>query len=459
LDMSILDGTATGMTIVQPYTFTGDITVKYRFLAGDEANIGGMARAYQQFLVDEGVLTPLSGQADRSFYLDIIAAADIQRNLLGTPYMTTEVMTTLEDANEILNLLEANGINTVQMQFHGWFNRGLNHDAAKRINPVSGIGTGREMSALNQRLAVAGGGLYPAVNFQFTAGNSRNFNRAFEAARDPAGFIGLMGPVARDLLTNRTVRHVNDLRVLVSPGVLPFHIDRFIPALNNYADINTLALIDLGDILPESMYQRGAVDREHSRLIAAEQLERLQSHFPQIVIYGGNDYSLGVASHLIGVPTQADMFYIIDRSVPFYQMVVHGFIEYAGDSVNLREHVDVRQSLLTSLATGASPRYTWTAQPTRLLFLSPHERMYSTYYVNWIAEAAEHYRIFNDIYRNLRTERIVDFRNLTDTRQVSVTIFSNGTHIYVNNTSNPFEYNGIIIEPNWFYVSYAGEGF
>jgi hypothetical protein len=207
------------------------------------------------------------------------------------------------------------------------------------------------------------------------------------------------------------------------------------------------------------MYQRGAVDREHSRLIAAEQLERLQGHFPQIVIYGGNDYSLGVASHLIGVPTQADMFYIIDRSVPFYQMVVHGFIEYAGDSVNLREHVDVRQSLLTSLATGASPRYTWTAQPTRLLFLSPHERMYSTYYVNWIAEAAEHYRIFNDIYRNLRTERIVDFRNLTDTRQVSVTIFSNGTHIYVNNTSNPFEYNGIIIEPNWFYVSYAGEGF
>jgi hypothetical protein len=86
--------------------------------------------------------------------------------------------------------------------------------------------------------------------------------------------------------------------------------------------------------------------------------------------------------------------------------------------------------------------------------------MYSTHYVNWIRDAVDHYNIFNDIYRDLRTERIVDFEVLADGRldlagagQVTVTVFEGGTRIYVNNTRNPFIYGDLVIEPHWFYVS------
>jgi len=465
IDMAIMDGQSSEMTVVQPEAFTGDISVKFHFLSGDEASLGGMAGAYQQFLVDSGSLTPLDGPGDRSFYLDIIGAVDMERRILGTPYMSTEVMTTLAEAEDILSLLEAEGVNTVQMQLHGWFNRGINHDVAKNVRLIRAVGTSQELQNLQNRLSQSGGGLFPSVNFLFTNYYSRNINPTFEAARDPAGFIGHMSRVSRDMLSVRFAQFRNDWYLLVSPVALPFHIDSFIPAFERRTGLTSLALADMGDVLTESMYRRNGVDREHSRLISIEQIERLYNNFPNIMIHGGNDYALGVASHLVGVPTTGDMFYIIDYSVPFYQMVVHGFIEFAGTPVNLQANVNPRQALLTSMATGVSPYFALTARPSRVMAQSPHERLHSTYYVNWLEAAIEHYRIFNDIYRYLRGERIVSFEVLADQRldlenpgQVTVTTFSNGTRIYVNNTGLSYEYGDIYIQPNWFYVQGGNYG-
>ena len=457
LDMAIMRGPTTEMTIAQNDAYTGDITVKYHFLYGEDAGLGGMARAYQQYLIDNETLTPIQTAGDRSFYLDIIAEADIWGRVFGTPYWTTETMTTIEESHNIINAI---GINNIQMQLHGWFNRGINHDVASRINIINT--NQRELQALNNRLD---GGLNPVVNFQLTRFNSRRINNTFEVARNPTGLLGVMSPMNREVLSIRAARFANDIYALVSPVTLPFHIDDFLQQYPRRVGLDTLALSDLGCVLTESMYRRNSVDREHSRLIAQEQLNRLYDNFNNLVVFGGNDYSLRFASHIVGVPTEADMFYIINYSVPFYQMVLHGFIEYAGSPVNLNENININKSLLNSIATGASPRYTLTGRPTRNLALSPHERFYSTHYINWVDYAAEHYHIFNNIYADLRNERIVEFEILTrggrfdnvGNEHVTVTTFSNGTRIYVNNTERRFEYNGIIIEPMWFYVEKEGK--
>jgi hypothetical protein len=450
LSMAAIPGADSDMTLVQPEWYTGDILVKYHFLATEgDMTIGPLAQRYQQVLVERGVLTPLpGGPGDRTFYLDVVGAIDMERHFLGTPYMSLEVMTSLADANRFVDLLNAGGVNTIQMQLHGWFNRGINHDVAKRVRRINGVGSQREFQELDARLREHGGALNPAVNFQMTNFYSRRFNSTFESAKDPAGFIGFMSRLQRDTITTRMsggTGNRNDWFILVNPGVLPFHIDRFIPAYERALGIEGLALLDLGDIVSESMYRRDPVDREHSRLIVMEQMERLEAEFPNLVVFGGNDYALRFASHVVDAPIVADMFYIINHEVPFYQMVLHGFIEYAGSAINLRETYDERRVLLNMMATGAAPRFTMTQQPTRVAQFSPHERLYSTLYSAWMDEAIESYRIFNDVYRYLRTERMVDFIILADgtldfegASQVTATVFSDGTRIYVNNTRQNF---------------------
>lgn len=447
------------MTIVQDEIYRGDLTIMYHFLAGENPGVGEMAEAYRNFLVETGVLTPLDGPGDRSFYMDVVGAIDVRRHFMGTPYTTTEIMTTLDDAERFVDILNANGINTIQMQLHGWFNRGINHDVAKNVRPIRAVGNRDEMHGLNARLQADGGGLHPAVNFQAVNWFSRNMNRRFEAARDLPGYIGWRSyGTSRDSLSSRWSHHRNDFHVLVHPGALPFHIDDFLPAFERRTGMDSLALLDLGDIVTESLFRRDAVDRESARLIVEEQMGRIHNEIPNLVVFGGNDFSLQFASHIVDAPIETDLQYIIDYEVPFFPMVVHGFIEFSGTAANMRENYSPTLVLLNSMATGASPRYTFTAEPTRQAQFSPHERLYSTYYATWINAAIEHYNIFNEVFAPLRAETISNFEVLAGGylyvggRQVTVTEFSDGTRIYVNNTSRDFDAGGFTIPASWFYV-------
>ena len=442
------------MTIIQEHAYDGDITIRYHFIASDEVTLGDMADAYRNFLVSNGSLTPIADAGDRTFYLDIIGTADVIDFFLGIRYNTEQTMTTFEESNRILDILNAGGVNNVQMLLHGWFNGGLNHHVAKDVSRSRGLGSLSEMQELNARLEASGGALNPAVNFAQTFANSRNFNTSFEVARDTAGWLGMISTVSRQVLNIRAIEHNNEWFYLVHPGVIPSHVDSFIPSYSRNVGIGNLALTDLGNVLTESMYQRNAVDREHSRLIATEQIGRLAYEFPNIIVAGGNDYAIRYASHLVDVPIRADWFYIIDHEVPFFQMIMHGYIEFAGAPVNIQPSPDLQAALLNSMATGASPRFTMTGQPTRLLQFSPYERLYSTQYTNWVNAAIAQYQAFNAVYSNLRNQRIADFVVLGGTvrNNVTVTIFSNGTRIYVNNTNSPFDAQGVTIPPMDFVV-------
>ena len=446
------------LNIMQAYAYTGDITVRYHFLAGDNITLGDMAQAYQQHLVNTGALTPVAANGDRTFYLDIIGAADLERHTLGVPHMTLEMMTTFEQAHHILDILNAGDVNNIQLLLHGWLDGALNHYVATRVRPIRGLGGQNQMQELDARLQEGGGALAPVTSFALTNFNSRRFNGTFEAARDISGLTGVMTPLTRDMLLTRFSMGRNDMFYLVHPAVMPFHIDDFIPAFNTNVGLNSLALADLGCFLTESMYRRNPVDREHSRLIASAQMGRLGNEFSNLVIFGGNDYAIRHASHLVDIPLRADWFYIIDHDVPFYQMVMHGFVEFAGEAINIQPNPDPQRALLNSMATGASPRFMMTAQHTRLLNFSPHQRVYSTYYGNWVDVAVEHYRIFNEVYRNLRAERIVDFIVLQSgmNDSVTATVFSDGTRIYVNNGSLLFEADGLHIPPRDFVVVQGG---
>ena len=42
---------------------------------------------------------------------------------------------------------------------------------------------------------------------------------------------------------------------------------------------------------------------------------------------GANDLVLPYVDCIVNMPTESSQYFIIDESVPFYQIAVHGFIE------------------------------------------------------------------------------------------------------------------------------------
>ena len=460
LTVGSIPGVIGDMTVVQHEHYLGDITVKYTFISDDEPGVGEMAAAYRNFLIEEGALSPINSPGDRSFYLDVIGAIDVRRHFLGVPFTTIDLMSDIDDAHMFVDMLNERNINTIQMQLHGWFNRGINHDAAKRVNIINSVGRRSDLIGLNDRLEQSNGGLFPAVNFMFTNWDSRRVNRRFETAKDPAGYMAFMSRVNRELLTTMFSMHWNDWYLMIHPGVLPMHVADFIPQYERRLGIDNLALTDLGSVVSESMFRRDPIDRQSARGLIIEQFEHIHSSIPNLMVSGGNDFSLAFASHIVDAPIEVDRFYVIDYEVPFYSMVLHGFIEFAGTPANTRDSYNPVTVLLNSMKSGASPRYTFTAEPTRRTQFSPYEYLHSTQYTNWIDIAAEHFRIFNEVYAPLRNVPMTEFHILDGGgasgtegfNQVSVTVFENGTRIYVNKQSVPFDTGEFIIPAEWFVV-------
>jgi hypothetical protein len=459
----------TDSLLIQEYAYEGDITVHYAFLANEAADYTGMALAYQQSLINKGMLTRLAPQANAPFYLDIVGAVEKREFVLGTPYVTFVPMTTYAQANAILDELNASGVNAVQMQWFGWFNRGLNHVVAKNIKPIRSIGSLNEMNALNQRLQADGGALYPAVNFNLVNGmyvgpfNSvRGITLNYEAARDIAGFLGNMSDFKREFLNymGGGGGGLNNWYCIITPGVLPMHVGEFIPTYQRKIGLDSLSLTDLGDVLTSSLFRRNSVDREHSRLITAEQMDIFNANFGNIMVSGGNDYALGIAKHVVNAPVEKDKFYMVDHEVPFYQTVLHGFINYTGLPFNTREMQDVHMSFLNSMATGAALHFQWSYAPTQTIEFTPYEKLYSTQYRTWLDEAAHYYRQFNEVHGELRHQRIIGHEILAETRHevttVTVTEYENGTRIYVNTTDRPFDAGGVAVPPRGYTVTKGG---
>jgi hypothetical protein len=238
------------------------------------------------------------------------------------------------------------------------------------------------------------------------------------------------------------------------------HIDEFIPKYNNKIGFESLSLTDLGDVLTSSLYRRNPVDRENSRLIAIEQMQKFNASYDNIMVSGGNDYALGIANHVVNAPVEMDRFYILDHEVPFYQTVLHGYVDYTGLPFNSREVQNSYMSFLNAMATGAALHYQWSYEPTQTIEFTPYEKIYSTHYIHWIDEAAQLYNEYNDIHKNLRTQRITDHAILSEgtnhVAAVTMTEYENGTRIYVNTTESSFIAGEVTIPPRGYIVTEGG---
>jgi len=435
------------MNVLQQEQYMGDITVQYIFLAGEDACVNGMSTAYRRHLIDTGVLSPLEVNGDAPFYLTMLGAVERREFVLGVPYNAVVTMTTYDQAASIVESLNSRGVNNIQMQWLGWFNRGANHDLATSISPIRRLGSATDRVNLEAALEHGGGGFYPSVRFQSIRHDSRRLNSTREVAQDLQGFIGGFTSFHREVLSLRFTMFRSDVYYIIHPAVLPYHVDAFISAFGRTGH-GTISLEDLGDMLSQSIHRRNPVDRESARLIAEEQIRRMYTEFGPMMISGGNDYSLFAASHVVDIPTRADMFLILDHSVPFMQMVLRGYVEYTGGAINSQDAFNDDTIFLNMLRTGTAPHFLWTYEPMETMSFTQYQQLYSTHYAVWMDMAHDMHRTFNEVFYGMRSAPITRFVLIAPS--VTLTEFGGQLRVYVNTGTTPFTYGDISIEPMSF---------
>jgi hypothetical protein len=168
------------------------------------------------------------------------------------------------------------------------------------------------------------------------------------------------------------------------------------------------------------------------------------------MVSGANAYSWPYASHVIDVPSSSSGFGLTDEEVPFYQMVIHGYLDYAGASVNNLNEQNLRKQLLQSLEFGSAPHFLWSYEPSSKLKYTRFDDMYATHYKDWFDEAVSLYQELSEVLAPLRTQRIVEHIRHAD--GVVEVRYESGTSILINYTDQAVDVNGTLVGPQNYAV-------
>lgn len=449
--MTGVSGGEQDMIIVEKAMYRGPLTLAYCFLEDKDATYVDMAQYYQDKLVAEGTLTALQEKEQMPFYLDLIGGIEKELFALGVPYTDVVAMTDAEEAEEIVDTLSSENINNIRIRLSGWFNNGINHNVAKKVKLEKSVANKKELNALQDKLQGLGGDLYPEVGFQLVPYEGKNYTAVKEASRYVFGQVCSWSTYNRATL-RMTSPYDTAWYIVNSPNALPSQMSQFIKNYDKLG-LDNIALRDTGVYLSSDKNKRRSIDRETSKLIVNEQMGKLNETRNEMMVVGGNAYTLSYADHLVDIPTESNGFYIVDESIPFYEMVIHGYIDYAGTSINMIEGYDKQETILNMIESGSAPYFTWSYKSSSEVQNTAYASYYSTCYKDWLADGVEIYNAVNEAINPVRTSKIVGHEILTE--GIRKTTYENGTSIYVNYTNSDYVADGMTIGARSYQVGGA----
>src|SRR5690606_3153619 len=142
--------------------------------------------------------------------------------------------------------------------------------------------------------------------------------------------------------------------------------------------IDAVSLRDLGDLLHSDFRTKRIVFRENAKNIVREQLAKIRDAYPNVLVSGGNAYAWSVSDQFVNVPIATSKFNIVDAEIPFMQMVLHGYADYAGSPINLSDEQDVTAHLLKLAELGAAPHFLWSKESSSNLKFTRYDHLFST---------------------------------------------------------------------------------
>lgn len=424
--------------------YRGKLRIRYSFLSGEQSDYSGMAASYRSYLEKKYGMKKLKAEGDTPFYLELAGGIPKKKNFLGYAYETVVALTDLKEAAVIVDQLNANQIRNIRLNYKGWFNHGLNHDYASNIYMERVIGSKREWQTLAEKLQNSGGGFYPDAAFLHVYRDTWGFSPSQDSAQHISRRYAKIFKFDKAAYFRSEFSHY-----LLSPRKLESAVGGF---LSDYKQFNpgTISLRDLGSELHSDFRRIGEVNREDAKRIAAGQLQRIHEQAPDIMVNGGNAYALPFASHVLNVPDRSNEYQLAGESIPFNQMVLHGYVDFAGKPYNLADDQDVRINMLRSLETGGSVYFNWFYENPSVLKETQFNHLYSSHYKQWLDEAVEAYEQVNAVLKKVRGQSITEHQKLAD--RVFKTQYENGLSVIVNYGSKPVSVEGDTVDAKDYVV-------
>lgn len=393
-----------------------NLTVKYFFLSGENADYSGMARRYRTYLQEKYQLTKTVDQND--FYLDVYAAAEKKISRLGVPARETISLATVAQTAEMTDWLTENGVDKTGVRYRNWNQQEISEKRVTKLNAVSKLEKGMSLTELNSANNVS---LYAAVMDTQTYTGGNYISNARNACLSITGLTFTWYGYSFSTLNDTSEQYYR----ITLPKY--YSVISKIAGSAEKQKLERLALGDVGNVL-YCDYRDDGYGRTTAMLTAKDSLRCLSEKVEELALDRPNEYALPYADVIYNVPVTHSNQDILDESVPFYSMALCGIKECVAPAVN---YSNVSGNMfLYAVASGCKLCYSWIYENESVLLGSSLSNLSNVSFTATRDEAARNCALAKQIADRVSGSAIYSHGYIDG--ELSRTVYENGTEIYVN---------------------------
>lgn len=418
--------------------------VEYIFLESGKNEYTDMAEVYRQKLIaEDGLEARVSEEGDIPFYLELFGYIRKTKPFLGIPTDTKIEMTSFEDALDLVGQLRDAGITNTVVKYDYWQKNGYYDKLQTKADVEGMLGGKSDLAALETALTEQGGELFlsmePMNAYQLGNGVMRLFHTLKSASKTPQMQFVFA-------LDNASIDTRYDPWYLVRPQSLAGYFTKFLSSFEKL-DIGNLALESIGSLLYSELGSDG-ISREESKKISEQMLDDARQSTDELMLVSANAYAAARSDHILETPMRSSNFDVVDADIPFYQILLHGYVNYSLPATNLSSNPE--EMYLHCLETGASPLFVWVAQNSDEFIGSRDDDMFSSDYTRWMDLAVEDYQKINEVLSRVKTLPITGHQVLGT--NVRMTEYGGTLQVIVNYNEYDVTVNGETVPANGYIV-------
>ena len=413
----------------------------------------GMANEYRSWLFNQYPELASRRTANNvPIAVEVVGAVNKTQHRLGLPMDLPLKLTSYAETEGMINDFANYGWRNVQVKLNGWFNRSVDHSVPTKIKLINTLGNKGDFTKIVSAAEKNNFTLYPEVDFLLV--------------RDVKAFGGfsLYSDAARYVTRDRVQRYPfsfiwfgerkqwGKINYLARPASMFRMIDTFMQKGASLG-LKNIAFRNMGLKLSGDYNERRHISREAAMKMRQQYLAGMKQSGSEIMLNTGFVYSVPWASMITDMMIDDQYFGITDAAIPFFQIVLHGFVPYTGKAINLAE--DYTKNLLKSVEGGAGLYFSFMAEETAVLQETKFRQFYANEYHKWVNDADRLYKQFEKDFSRLYSQAITNHVILS--QGVTVTEYEDGTRVVVNTSDTAWNYNGNIIDANHYIVLGRGE--
>lgn len=425
-----------------------------RYLFSTKLDYVSLATNYRRYLMDRYPELVKKEDTTVPMAVEMIGAVDNTEHILGYPVTRSLALTTYTQAADILKQLKGAGVENLSAKYTGWFNTGVNQKSAAKVSLIGRLGNKSDIKSLASYAAGTSGlDLYLNGKFMYVMKN-KAFD-GFGVNRDAAKYVSreITELYTLDPIIYQTNEDYEDceLYYLTKPSYTMTNIDKYLDKISTYGALN-IGFEDIGNDLAGDYNPKNRVSREKSMNMQIDKLKALKQRGSRVMTTSGNQYVVPYSDYVTDLDIDPRVVNIIDESVPFYEIALHGLVNYSGSAINLSE--DQTDMILKSAETGAGLYYTFMYAPTSVLQDGEYTQYYACNFMDWKDTAIELYNRFNKELGDVYSQYITGHEKIAN--GVYKTTYENGKTVLVNYNYADYNYNGTAIPKRDFVVAKGG---